>query len=105
MSRTTREQPQNPPTREPVRTPWPWVGLAVIILVGIPWYLPAGTIGPIVLGLPLWTLVAVASSVGVAAYLSWMVGRFWNLVEDQEEAVGRAIGPDAPSGELDGRGW
>jgi hypothetical protein len=103
MSRTGNQPPgESPPTvREPARNFWPWVGLALLVLAGIPWYLPAGTIGPIVFGLPLWTVVAMASSVAVAAYLSWMIARHWNVVEDLEESTGEPVGPDTP---LDGLG-
>ncbi|MBA8826738.1 hypothetical protein FHX42_004117 [Saccharopolyspora lacisalsi] len=72
--------------REPVRNPRIWVGIGVILLAGIPWYLPEGTIGPTVLGMPLWTLVAIGSSVSLCAYLSWVLTHHWNLVEDAEEA-------------------
>lgn len=73
---------------EPIRRPWLWVGMVVLILLGIPWYLPEGTLEPIVFGLPLWTIVAILSSVLFCAYLSWILVRHWNLVEDEEEAPG-----------------
>lgn len=75
--------------------PWIWVGLGAIVLAGVPWYLPPDTIEPIVLGLPAWTLVAVSSSVGLCAYLTWVISRHWNLVEDHEEAIGESIGPNS----------
>lgn len=73
-------------TREPIRIPWIWIGLAVPLLAGIPWYLPEGTIGPTVLGMPLWTWVAIGSSLALCTYLSWVLTRHWNLVEDLEKA-------------------
>ncbi|SFQ59628.1 hypothetical protein SAMN05421810_110115 [Amycolatopsis arida] len=84
--------------REPIRNPWIWLGLAVIVLVGVPWYLPAGTIGPIVLGLPLWTLVAMGSSVVLCGYLTWVLSRRWNLAEDTEEAGQAGEAGDRPAG-------
>lgn len=77
-------------SREPIRKPWIWVGLLAIVLVGIPWYLPPGTLHPLVFGLPAWTLVAVSSSVGLCGFLHWVLSRHWNLVEDTEESGPRA---------------
>lgn len=74
------------PVKEPIRMPWVWVGLVLLTVAGVPWYLPEGTIGPTVLGFPVWTLVAIASTLAVCGYLSWMLLRRWNLVEDEEEA-------------------
>lgn len=74
------------PAREPIRMPWVWVGLFLLTVAGVPWYLPEGTIGPTVLGFPVWTLVTIASSLAVCGYLSWMLLRRWNLVEDEEES-------------------
>lgn len=81
MSETGRSR-----RREPIRNPWIWIGLIAIILVGIPWYLPPGTLHPLVFGMPMWTLVAVASSIGVSGFLHWALSRHWNLVEDAEES-------------------
>jgi hypothetical protein len=86
--------------REPIRKPWVWVGLGAIILAGIPWYLPAGMVEPVVIGLPAWTIVAVGSSVLLCGYLTWVLSRHWNLVEDYEEETGDCIGPDSAVDEL-----
>ncbi|GAA1210262.1 hypothetical protein [Prauserella alba] len=80
--------------REPIRNPWIWIGLVVIVLVGIPWYLPPGTLYPLLFGLPVWTLVAVASSVGVCGFLHWALSKHWNLVEDVEEAAASGASKD-----------
>ncbi|GAB3292828.1 hypothetical protein GCM10027563_32220 [Parasphingorhabdus pacifica] len=85
-----------------MRQPWLWVGVIAIILAGIPWYLPEGAITPIVLGVPLWTLSAVGSSVALCGFLHWALSRHWNLVEDDEEAT---TGPtDTAPGERGERG-
>lgn len=75
------------PPREPIRKPWIWAWLVAILLLGIPWYLPSGVIEPVVLGLPLWTIVAIASSILLCGYLTWVISTQWNLVEDEEEAA------------------
>ena len=80
-------------TREPIRKPWIWLVIATIILAGIPWYLPAGMTTPLVLGLPLWTLIAMGSSVALCAFLHWTLSHQWNLVEDSEEAAGASNKP------------
>lgn len=72
--------------REPIRAPLAWSGLLLLVLVGVPWYLPEGTIGPVVLGFPLWTLLAVLSSVALCAYLSWMLLSLWETPEQRTEA-------------------
>ncbi|MDA0566336.1 hypothetical protein LG943_18740 [Streptomonospora sp. S1-112] len=78
------------PVREPIRKPWIWIVLALLLLAGVPLYWPPGTVEPIVLGLPLWALVTVASSVLLSAYLSWLCLTQWSVVEDAEEAEARA---------------
>lgn len=102
--------PERPgPVKEPIRMPWVWVGLVLLTVAGVPWYLPEGTIGPTVLGFPLWTLLAIASTLAVCGYLSWMLLRRWNLVENEEEArgsegqhAGAARDQAATTGEQDG---
>ncbi|MBX9389975.1 hypothetical protein ACFPZ0_21985 [Streptomonospora nanhaiensis] len=73
------------PVREPIRKPWIWIVLALLLLAGVPLYWPPGTVEPIVLGLPLWALVTVGSSVVLSAYLSWLCLTQWSMVEEQEE--------------------
>lgn len=43
--------------KEPIRKPW--ILLAIIVLAGVPWYLPSGTIEPVILGVPYWLLEGV----------------------------------------------
>lgn len=76
----------NRPTREPVRSPWVWVTMTLIVLAGVPFYLPAGTIRPLVLGLPYWVVLSLVCTLLFAAFTSWLCLRWWNLVEDAEEA-------------------
>lgn len=66
------------PNKEPVRKPWIWIVIAVIIAISVPWYWPPGTLQPIVLGLPLWMLVAVIGSVALCAFLSWACLTQWS---------------------------
>lgn len=89
---------------EPIRKWWIWAGMIVIILLGIPWYLPTGLIEPVVFGLPLWTIVAIGSSILLCVYLSWILRRHWNLVEDEEEAAGSGSDDGSDGAGFDGAG-
>lgn len=81
------------PVREPVRKPWIWMVLAVIMLAAIPWYLPQATIGFTLLGVPYWMLISVAVTLLMCAYVSWLCFAQWDVVEDAEERgdVGWAV--------------
>lgn len=73
-------------TKEPIRKPWIWILLAIIVLAGVPWYLPAGTIEPVILGVPYWLLISVFFSFVLCGYLSWLCLTQWDVVEAEEEA-------------------
>lgn len=90
---TTPPDPLTAPGgREPVRRPWLFVGLLVIVLVGTPVWYPTGTIEPLVFGVPYWFAISVASTLAFAAFVSWICLRHWNLVEPAEEAAARDRG-------------
>lgn len=90
-----RRRSEGRPLREPVRTPWVWVVMALVVLGGIPLYLPPGTTGPLVLGIPSWMALSVLFTVLFAAFTSWLCLRWWNLAEPEElEAEARNL-PDA----------
>lgn len=93
---------EGPPVKEPIRKPWIWVVLTVIVLAGIPWYLPQGTVRPIFLGIPYWMFIAVASSLALCGFLSWLCLTQWEVVEAEEERerAGReeAVGSDGREG-------
>ncbi|HZH98162.1 MAG TPA: hypothetical protein VEX38_04260 [Fimbriimonadaceae bacterium] len=73
------------PKKEPIRKPWIWVVMALIMLAAIPWYLPAGTIGFVLLGVPYWMLISVAFSLLLCGYLCWLCFTQWDVVEEEEE--------------------
>lgn len=73
------------PVREPVRKPWIWVVMAFIVLGAIPWYLPTGTVEPIILGVPYWAVISIFFSLALCAYLSWLCLNEWDVVEEEEE--------------------
>lgn len=71
--------------REPVRSPWVWMTMSVLILGGVPFYLPTGGVDPVVAGVPYWMAISIAFTFAFAAFTSWLCLRWWNLVEDEEE--------------------
>lgn len=73
------------PVKEPIRKPWIWVVLTVIVLAGIPWYLPQGTVRPVLFGVPYWMFIAVAFSLALCGFLSWLCLNEWDVVEAEEE--------------------
>ncbi|MGJ9460452.1 hypothetical protein [Oceanobacillus sp. CF4.6] len=72
--------------KEPIRKKWIWVVLVLIVLGNVPWYLPVGTIEPLILGVPYWAFIIVIFSLILCGYLSWLCIKEWNIVEDIEEA-------------------
>lgn len=89
------------PRKEPIRKPWIWVALTIILLAGIPWYLPQGTVRPLFLGFPYWMFISVAFSLILCGFLSWLCLNEWDVVEAEEErerAGGEASGSEDREG-------
>lgn len=84
-----RRSPDSPPPdeREPIRSPWLFAVLLVIVLVGTPLWYPTGLIDPLVFGVPLWFAIAVLSTLVFAGFTSWICLRRWNLAEPAEESA------------------
>lgn len=91
QTRNTRQRP----IKEPVKKPWIWVALALVVLAAIPWYLPVGTVAPIILGVPYWVAISVVFSLVLCGYLSWLCLNEWDVVEEEEE---RERAERAPAG-------
>ena len=75
------------PLREPIRNPWLWVAMAVVVLVGVPLYLPTGSVLPLVGGVPYWLWISIAATVAFSVLTCWACLRQWNLAEPAEEAA------------------
>lgn len=71
--------------KEPIRKPWIWVLTVLILLASIPWYLPKGSIGFVLLGVPYWMLISVAFTLIMCGYVSWLCFTQWDVVEAEEE--------------------
>lgn len=86
-----------PQIREPIRRPWIWIVLAVLMLVSIPWYLPPGSVAFVWFGVPMWMLISIVGTLGMCAYVSWLCFTQWDLVEAEEERT--QDGADLPGAE------
>jgi hypothetical protein len=75
------------PLREPIRNPWLWVAMAVVVLAGVPLYLPTGTVRPLLGGVPFWLWISIGATVAFSALTCWACLRQWNLAEPAEEAA------------------
>lgn len=84
------------PLREPIRSPWLWVAMAVVVVAGVPLYLPTGSIRPLVGGVPYWLLISIAATVAFSALTCWACLRDWNLAEPAEEAAAREEARSCP---------
>lgn len=71
--------------REPVHKPWLWIAMGVVIVGGSPLFWTSGTIEPLVFGIPLWLLWAVAFTLAFAVLVSVACMRLWNVEEPGEE--------------------
>ena len=85
----------NTSPKEPIRKPWIWVLTVLILLASIPWYLPKGSIGFVLLGLPYWMLISVAFTLIMCGYVSWLCFTQWDVVEAEEEQDRSSRAPDA----------
>lgn len=72
--------------KEPVRKPWIWIIMGILVVFNAPWYFPEGSIEPLILGLPYWVVVSTVLSLLLCAYLYWLCRNQWNIIEDEEEA-------------------
>lgn len=65
------------PRGEPVRTRWYLPSVLLLLVIGTPWYLPHAIADRLVAGLPVWTLISLATAVGlscvvaVASLVAW----------------------------------
>ncbi|MDA2810475.1 hypothetical protein O4J56_07485 [Nocardiopsis sp. RSe5-2] len=84
MTGTSEDAGRPRAPREPIRRPWVWIVTAVLIVGGVPWYWPPGTVHPLVLGVPLWALVSMAFTVALAAHLSHVCRTQWAMADEDE---------------------
>ncbi len=74
------------PVKEPIRKKWIWIVLGLILIGNVPWYFPAGSIEPLILGVPYWAFIVMLFSLVLCGYLSYLCAKQWDIVEEEEEA-------------------
>lgn len=75
--------------REPVRIKWIWPVLVVIVLLGVPWYLPQGSIEPIIMGFPYWAFISLVMTIALALFLGYVILNCWNMEVLLDEGSGK----------------
>lgn len=78
--------------REPVRIKWIWPVLAAIILLGVPWYLPKGSIDPIIIGFPYWAFISLVMTVALSLFLAYVILSCWSMEKLPDEDSRKARG-------------
>lgn len=69
-----------------------WVLYGLLLVLSVPWYFPAGSGEPLVLGFPLWCFVSLCCYLGVAALTVLRIGRLWDdQVERLQGSEGRGL--------------
>lgn len=76
-------------TKEPIRKKWIWIVMVLILVGNVPWYLPVGTVTPIIFGFPYWAFISLIFSLILCGYLSWLCLHEWHIVEDIEKEEGQ----------------
>lgn len=75
--------------REPVRIKWIWPVLVVIVLLGVPWYLPQGSLEPIIMGFPYWAFISLVMTIALALFLGYVILNCWNMEVLLDEGSGK----------------
>jgi hypothetical protein len=78
--------------REPVRIKWIWPVLVVIILLGVPWYLPQGTIEPVIMGFPYWAFISFLMTAILSLFLGYVINRCWDMETLLDNSSGKDKG-------------
>ena len=65
------------PASEPTRKRWYVPLLLVLVVISVPWYRSAGSMGELVFGMPAWVWVSLICTVGVSALTALGIARYW----------------------------
>ncbi len=74
-----------PGGRQPLDHPWLLLAIAGLYIVSIPWWAGSGR-PDIVLGMPLWAVIALAATLGVSCLTAFAVLHRWDD-DDLEDDV------------------
>jgi hypothetical protein len=75
-----------PPTPNPRAGVAVWLAYLALFVLSVPWYFPAGTGEPFVLGFPLWCLVALACYLLIALLTAWRLDFLWTVATTDARA-------------------
>ena len=70
------------PRREPMQVRWFLPSVILLMVISVPWYLPAGFMGGLSGGLPSWIWVSIACATLIAGVTSYVALRSW---QDDDE--------------------
>ena len=70
------------PRKEPVQVRWFLPAVILLMVLSVPWYLPAGFRGDLLWGLPSWIWVSIFCATLIAGLTSYVALRSW---QDDDE--------------------
>lgn len=73
--------------KEPIKNWKIWVVLAILFVLNVPWYLPAGSYEPLIFGIPYWAYIIMGVSLAISITLTYILKKQWNMVEDEEKEM------------------
>ncbi|MDQ0158152.1 hypothetical protein [Alkalibacillus salilacus] len=71
--------------KEPIKNVKLWIVLGILFLASVPWYLPAGSYEPIILGIPYWGWIVLIVSVAISATLTYAINKLWISEETETD--------------------
>jgi len=74
---------------EPVKKPSVWIGFLILFALVNPWYFPAGSWSPLIMGIPYWALIILLVSLALALFITWVVLRQWETGADEDGEAGK----------------
>lgn len=84
------------PRREPSNRRWYIPVLLALVVLSVPWYFGAGSVGAVVAGLPVWVWMTIACTLGVACVTAWGALRLWGDEEEGNQGAEPGAAPGKP---------
>jgi hypothetical protein len=72
--------------QEPRKKRWIWLVYLFLFAAAIPWYWPLSYRGSLVVGLPMWVAVTVATTVLLASWTVFVIAKYWRDPSDADGA-------------------
>lgn len=73
--------------KEPIKNWKIWVVLAVLFILSVPWYLPAGSYEPLIFGIPYWAYIIMGISLAISFTLSYILKNHWHMVDEEDQEL------------------